>query len=135
MGRGVTACKEAANVQWPKRKWGPSNKGTRSYFSEHVFVEEKFIPLGVREPSEINQRFVHTFRGSGIQLEEVIHDAEFTWHMLTDHQFSDEDLGRLFLTAEMQGIGAARSQSFGRFTVTDFELEPYEPKPRRAPRR
>lgn len=141
-GRQVKAMiKENANIKWPKERWGTSKKGTRGYFAEHVFVEEDEIPLGVKEEvveeiidSEevavqkvtdprfyINQRFVHTWRGSGIQYEEVVNDAEVTFHILTDHEFDDEQWATLFLSAEQNGLGAARSQGFGTFQTIEFD--------------
>ena len=35
------------------QEWGPTRKGTRSFFPEHVFVVEDKLPLGVTEPSGI----------------------------------------------------------------------------------
>lgn len=126
-GRQVKAMiRESANIKWPKERWGPSRKGTRSYFAEHVFVEEDAIPLGVKEPSYVNQRFVHTWRGNGIQLEEIVEDAAIVFHLVTDHDFSQEEWGTLFLTAEYEGLGAARSQSFGRFDTVGFEKVGYD---------
>lgn len=115
------AIKEAANIRWPKSKWGPSNKGTRSFFAEHVFVEEDRLYLGTREPSGIDQRFVHTWRGAGIQLEEYVTEAKVTFHILTDHDFTKEQWAHLWITGEQQGIGASRSLGFGTYEVVEWE--------------
>lgn len=123
-GRQLKACiKEAANIRWPKAKWGPSNKGTRSYFAEHLFVVEDVLSLGVAEPSGVNQRFVHTWRGSGIQYEEYVDSATFDFTLITDNKFTPDEWAALWITAEQQGIGATRSQGFGRFAVTRWERE------------
>ena len=121
-GRQVKAMiKEAANIRWPKERWGPSRKGTRSFFAEHVFVVQERIPLGVDEPSSINQRFVHTWRGSGIQYEELIEDSDISFLVVTDNDFKASEWAALWVTAEKNGLGAARSQGFGQFTVTGWE--------------
>lgn len=121
-GRQLKACiKEAGNIRWPKAKWGPSNKGTRSFFAEHIFVVEDQLPLGVDVPTGIHQRFVHTWRGNGIQYEEYVDHASFDFTVITDHKFSDSEIAALWITAEQQGIGATRSQGFGRFQVTRWE--------------
>lgn len=121
-GRHVKAMlKEAANIRWPKGRWGESKKGTKGFFAEHVFVEEDAIALGVTEPTRINTRFVFTWRGTGIQLEEIVENAQITFHIVTDHEFSDNEWGQLFVTAEQNGLGAARSQGFGTFAVISFE--------------
>ena len=115
------AIKEAANVRWPKDRWGPSRKGTLSFFAEHVFVQEDRLHLGVEAASGVNQRFVHTWRGSGIQYEEYVTDAKVDFTLVTDHDFDAEQWALLWLTGEQQGIGATRSQGFGRYAVTRWE--------------
>lgn len=121
-GRQVKAAiKEAANVRWPKDRWGPSRKGTLSFFAEHVFVQEDRIPLGVETPTGINQRFVHTWRGSGIQYEEYVTDAKVSFTVTTDYEFKAEEWGLLWLTGEQQGLGATRSQGYGRYAVVGWD--------------
>lgn len=115
------AIKEAANIRWPKERWGPSKKGTRSFFAEHVFVPEDRLHLGVTEASGVNQRFVHTWRGAGIQYEEFVEDAKIDFSVLTDHDFSGEQWAMLWLTGEQNGIGATRSQGYGRYEVVRWE--------------
>lgn len=115
------AIKEAANVRWPKDRWGPTRKGTLSFFAEHVFVPEDKIYLNVDEPSGVNQRFVHTFRGSGIQYEEFVTDAELAFTVTTDYDFSEKEWALLWLTGQNQGIGASRSQGYGKYTVVRWE--------------
>ncbi len=115
------AIKEAANVRWPKDRWGPSNKGTLAYWPEHVFVQEDVLGLGVRQPSGVNQRFVHTWRGSAIQYEEYVDDVTVRATIATDVEFTDEQWGLLWLTGEQQGLGASRSQGYGRYKVTAWE--------------
>jgi len=130
-GRQLKAgIKEAANVRWPKDRWGPSKKGTLGFFSEHVFVVEDRLPLlhpgddpraYVTEPSEIVQRFVSTFRGTGIQYEEVVDPVEVDFTIITDYEFTAEQWALLWLTGEQQGIGATRSQGYGRYEVVNWE--------------
>ena len=129
--------KEAANVRWPwpmynwtingLRQSGAvkgegKGKSTISYIAEHIFVQEDRLLLGVHEPDEIEQRFVHTWRGSGIQYEEIITEATVRLTVATDHDLTEEQWALLWLTAEQIGIGSSRSQGFGRFNVTSWEL-------------
>jgi hypothetical protein len=121
-GRQVKAMiKEAANIRWPKDRWGPSRKGTRSFFAEHVFVADDRISLGVVEPSDIEQRFVHTWRGSSIQYEEFVLDAKVGLTVITDHQFTARQWAELWVTAESNGLGASRSRGHGTFEVTAWD--------------
>ena len=125
------ALKEAVNVAANAGKittkgWGnPDNKnyakGIKGWFPEHVFVVEDRLHLGVAEPSGIVQRFVHTPRGTGIQYEEYVEDAKVSFTIETDHDFTDDQWAMIWLTGERQGIGASRSQGFGRYEVTSWE--------------
>lgn len=115
------AIKESANIRWPNIRWGPTRKGTLSFFPEHVFVQEDKIHFGVDEPSGVNQRFVHTWRGSGISYEEYVDDAEIQFTVVTDFEFTNEQWGLLWLTGEQQGLGSSRSQGFGRYEVVGWE--------------
>lgn len=120
------AIKEAANVagaagKLPLRKWGLTGKGLLGFIAEHVCVVEDKLPLGVTEPTGIAQRFVHTFRGSGIQLEEYVDDVKVDFTITTDHDFTAEQWAMIWLTGEQQGIGASRSQGYGRYEVVRWE--------------
>lgn len=126
-GRNVKAAiKEASNICWPKRSWGPTRKGTKSYWEEHVFVEGEHdrdrIPLGITE-APVQQRFVHTWRGSGIQNEEYVDDAKLSFVIITDagpDVITDDDWAELWTCGEQQGIGASRGVGYGRYTVIDW---------------
>jgi hypothetical protein len=118
--------KEAVSVAVAAKKiqlrgWGETKKFITGYFPEHVFVLEDRLHLGVTEPSGIMQRFVHTFRGTGIQYEEYVEDARLSFTVISDHDFTEEEWGMIWLTGEQQGIGASRSQGFGRFEITSWE--------------
>lgn len=132
-GRHVKAMlKEAACIRWPDARWGPTRKGTKSFFAEHFFVAEDVIGLGVTEPSDVHQRFVHTFRGNGIQYEEVVDGAKVAFTLYCDYDLGDEAKNAkkgegwalLWLTGESNGLGASRSQGYGKFAVTRFEARP-----------
>jgi hypothetical protein len=123
------ALKEAASVavasgKLNARGWGKTNKGLLSYLAEHVMVVEDRLHLGVTEATGITQRFVHTWRGTGIQYEEYVEDAKVDFTVIADHDFTDEQWAMIWLTGEQQGIGASRSQGFGRYEVTRWEQVP-----------
>lgn len=136
-GRQVKAMlKESANIRWPYPVvvWGPngrrkaaSEKGqgrgklSSSFFAEHVFVQEDVISLGVTEPTDIIQRFPQTWRGSAIQYEEYVDECEIGFTVATDYPFTEEEWAMVWLTAEQNGLGATRSQGYGRFKVTQWK--------------
>jgi hypothetical protein len=126
------ALKEAASVavaadKLDARGWGKTNKGLQNYLAEHVFVVEDRLYLGVEEPTGINQRFVHTFRGTGIQYEEFVMDAMINFTVISDHPFTETHWGHIWLCGEQQGIGASRSQGYGRYEVIKWDPIPVLP--------
>lgn len=120
------ALKEATSVAMAAGKieargWGKTNKGILSYLAEHVFVVEDILYLGVSEATGINQRFVHTFRGTGIQYEEFVENAVIDFTVISDHNFKDDEWAHIWLCGQQQGIGASRSQGYGRYLVTRWD--------------
>jgi len=126
-GRQLKAgIKEAASIavgagKLGARGWGKTNKGLLSYVAEHIFVVEERLHLGVTEPSGVAQRFVHTFRGSGIQLEEYVTDAKIDFTVITDHDFTPGEWAAIWTAGEQNGIGASRSQGYGKYEVTRWD--------------
>lgn len=144
-GRNLKAAiKEAASAavgvdKLAGRGWGTTRKGLQGFLAEHVFVADVDLPLWkagtldadgnpdpanlvpVLEPDGINQRFVHTWRGSGISLEEHVDDAVIKATIITDHPFTAKDWAMIWLTGEQQGVGASRSQGYGRYTVVRWD--------------
>ncbi len=122
------ALKEAVSVAVAAGKisstgWGSTKKWLTKYFPEHVFVLETKLYLGVTEATGVNQRFVHTWRGTGIQYEEYVENAEIDFTVVTDHDFTDKEWAMLWTTGEKQGIGATRSQGYGVYEVTRWDRE------------
>lgn len=104
--------------------WGTTRKSMLNFLVEHMFVEEDEVLLGVTDPSEVNQSFVHTWRGSGIKLEEIIRDAVVDFTLKCDYEFEVKErdfFAKVFVVGQQNGLGASRSQGFGRFKVTRFE--------------
>jgi hypothetical protein len=102
------------------RGWGKTNKGLKSFMSEHLFITEKRIGLGVSEPTGVHQRFVSTWKGTGIQMEEYVQDAKASFSVLTDHDWPKDFWPTIWVIAEENGLGAARAMGFGTFEVIDW---------------
>jgi hypothetical protein len=120
------ALKEAISVaiaanKLTARGWGKTNKGLLGFAAEHIFVVEERLYLGVAEPSEIQQRFVHTWKGAGIQYEELVHDAVVNFTVIADYEFSEKEWAQIWLTGEHQGLGATRSMGYGVYRVEEWE--------------
>jgi hypothetical protein len=111
-------------------KWGKTSKGAKGFFVEHCFVEDDVVHLGVTEPDEIVQGFVHTYRGTGIKLEERVKDVRLKFTIITDFDFEARMrnfFAILFSIAEKNGLGASRSQGWGRFSTVRFERVQSDP--------
>jgi hypothetical protein len=151
------AIKEAASVavnagDIPTSGWGiPDNgnykKQIKAWLPEHVFVLEDEIPLGridsdgiergevldvgnITDHDGISQRPMHGGRGgSAITMEEYVLDAKIAATIVSDYNFKPEHWSAIWTRAEMLGVGASRSQGFGKFVMTKWE--PIEAAPRR----
>lgn len=135
------AIKEAANValaagKLEKRGWGETNKGLLGFIAEHVFVVEDRLHLldangnNVKAPTNINQRFVSTFRGTGIQYEEYVDEAIIDFTVRADYEFTDREWAMIWLTGEQEGLGASRSQGYGRYTIRKWDTIRANPRPK-----
>jgi hypothetical protein len=130
-GRQLKAALKAAaviamSVKKLDRRWGETKKGVEGFVAEHIgVIEDKlYIANGdgpVKQPTDIQRRFVHTHRGSAIQYEEYVEDAHVRFTIEADHDFSEEEWAMIWLTAERQGIGASKSQGYGKFTIIKWE--------------
>jgi len=130
-GRQLKAALKAAaviamSVDKIPRRWGQTKKGVEAFVAEHIGVIEDrlYIANGTKpckEPTGVQRRFVHTFRGSAIQDEEYVENATVQFTVECDHEFSEEEWAMIWLTAERQGIGASKSQGYGRFVITRWE--------------
>jgi hypothetical protein len=126
------AIKESASVaaaasKLPIQKWGKTNKWIFAFVAEHIQVLEERLYLGVTEPSDVLQSFPKNERTgkTGIQYTEICQDVKTDFTVISDHDFSAKDWAMLWLTAEQQGIGASRSQNFGRYEVVRWERVKY----------
>lgn len=110
-----------------QRGWGKTNKGLLGYVAEHVFVLEDRLYLQradgtpVLEPTGVQQHFVHSRFGSAIQYQEYVENAVIEFTVIADHDFSDKEWGIIWTKGELQGIGASRSQSYGRYAVIRWD--------------
>jgi hypothetical protein len=139
-GRQVKAMlKEAASIaanegKLSTERWGNPDKnqsyrkGLKGWFPEHVFVEEDVIPLGVREPTETVTGFLHVMTAQGprnaISRFDYVEEVKVSLHVVSDHDFSERDWAMIWLTGGENGLGANRSQGYGRFDVIEWEPEP-----------
>lgn len=138
-GRQLKAgLKEAANIavasgKMPARGWGTTNKGLLSFFAEHFFVIEDELLLEAKnedqvvEPTGVIQHFVHTRFGSALQYQEYVNNARLKFTVMADYYLTDEEWMFIWTTQEFNGLGASRSQGYGRHQVIQWK-ETTDPK-------
>lgn len=141
-GRHVKAMiKEATSIAYPRgeHKFGSyrNSKGTitggkepRSYVAERVFVPEQPIIVGTDISGvelaigHINDWKSESGKRSTIGYFEYIEDAEITLEIkVLDDCLSTEQWARIWTIAEMNGLGARRSQGAGQFVITKWEKQ------------
>lgn len=123
-GRQVKAAiKEAASVaaasgKLALTKWGKTNKYIQSFTAEHIMVVEDKIYLGRQEADGVAQSFPENKRVGqrGIQMTEFCEDVEITFTVMADWDFSEKEWAMIWLTGAEQGLGASRSQGWGRYS-------------------
>lgn len=117
------ALKEASNIcypgtDWPGQKKAKLRKGLKNAAAERVFIVERFIPLGVTEPSRTEQRVKHVTGPQGprsaINVVDVVEKPLlcFTVAVLDDF-IPAEAWGRIWQTIEQNGVGADRARGDG----------------------
>jgi hypothetical protein len=139
-GRHLKAgIKEAASVARSvdnlSSRYGATNKGTLSFVAEHIVVQEDRLYLyqqdpetgrtkPVMEPTGVQQSFPRNpiTRQTGIQYTEYVTDAIVAFTILSDYEWTREEWGAIWLTGGNQGIGASRSQGYGRYTVRAWDM-------------
>jgi hypothetical protein len=138
-GRHMKAMlKEAASVarsvnNLPARM-GSTNKGVLSFVAEHVIVVEKTLIVGVKdhatgkvvdaiEPTDILQSFPKNpiTKQTGIQYCEFVENAHIDFTVVSDYDFTEQEWAAMWITGGNQGIGASRSQGYGRFEITKWD--------------
>lgn len=106
--------------------WGPTKKSPKGFTAERVFPDPTEIILGREEPDGIEQVIGHIKDKSGTRSTLGYHEyamkpvISFVLRVLDD-SIKPEWWARIWSIAELNGIGALRSQGYGRFKVTKWE--------------
>lgn len=107
----------------PSRGWGTTNKGLQSWLAEHIMVVDERIYLGRDVPDRTDQALVHTHRGDSVAYRQVCEAVTVTATVVTDADLKPEHWAAIWTFGELNGLGACRSQGYGRFTVTTWEKQ------------
>lgn len=140
------AIKECVNILYPyqaegnKGKWGATKKAARSFTAERVFVNPDHIYLGRTEPDGVDLFIGHTSgpqgQRSNLTYHQYVERAEITFDIISAEDGIElEQWKRIWVLMQENGLGALRSQGFGRFDLERFERIDSSAKKPAAPRR
>lgn len=119
--------KECCNILYAGDRWGKTKKGPRSFLAERVFVNPDKVRLGVMEPDGVDLFIGHTSGPKGPQSNltyyEYVQRAEIEFEvMVLQDAIEHEHWPELWLAAQENGLGALRSQGFGRFDIEAWDV-------------
>lgn len=125
--------KECTNILYAGQKWGKiktdeqsyNGKGPRSFVAERVFVNPPAIQLGVNEPSGVDLFIGHVSGPQGprstMTYVEYVWAPRISFDVLVTRDSVDQDRwAEIWEHAQENGLGALRSQDFGRFDIVEW---------------
>jgi len=118
--------KESTNVVFGGERFGPTRKTGKPFVAERVFVEPDRLWLGVTEPAGVEMTIGHVFSPAGprsiVGYHEFVQGASLEFQVLTMRDcLAPEQWADLWVHAQENGLGALRSQGFGRFFIQQWE--------------
>jgi len=123
--------KENCNIVFAKDRWGATKKGAKAFLSERVFVDPMVIPIENGRPDVHKPDGVHLFIGhvQGPQgRQSTLTYYEYCLQPTLRFQirvFEDcitpQQWGPIWESAQENGQGSLRSQSFGRFDLIGWD--------------
>jgi hypothetical protein len=118
--------KECTNILFGAERWGPTRKGPKSFLAERVFVQPERLCLGTHEEDGLELIVGHLNGPSGpvstLGYHEYVVQPTLTFSvwvvrdLITPAQWAD-----VWVLAQEIGLGAVRSQGYGRFQLTRWE--------------
>lgn len=119
--------KECTNILFAGEAWKEEGqktrgKGPRNFVAERVFVNPDRIYLGTFEPTRVETTFGHVVGPQGprsmIQRFEVVERPRIQFEIIVVRDSVVYDnWNDIWVLGEQNGIGASRSQGYGRFEV------------------
>jgi len=127
MLRDVFTCMGLTQRQFKQSKTN-GHAGGKQILQHTVNVEPNHLRFldgttVVPKPDGIVDRVVHTQNGSALSSHEFMfqREMEFTLSWPKNSCFTDDDIKNALSLCENDGLGACRSQGFGRFAVTKYD--------------
>lgn len=121
------ALKESTNILFAGDKWGVTRKGPKSFLAERVFVAPDVISLGRMEPDGIEMVVGHITDRQGprstLGYHEYVRRVTISFDVLVVRDSIEQEWWiDLWTHMEENGLGALRSQGYGKFDLLAWEL-------------
>ena len=118
--------KECVNILFAGDRWGKTKKGPRGFTAERVFINPDRVALDRQEPDGIELFIGHTSGPKGPQSNLTYHEyvtrAVIHFAVMVAHDEVPLDAWpQIWVHAQENGLGALRSQGFGRFDIQQWE--------------
>jgi hypothetical protein len=126
-GRQVKAAfKESTNILYAGEKWGATKKGPKGFLAERVFVAPDHLTLGRKEPDGIDMVIGQVTgpdgRRSTLGYYEYVRRSVIQLDVLvTRDSIKEEWWVDLWSHMEENGLGALRSQGYGKFDLLAWD--------------
>lgn len=137
-----SAIKETVNILYAGTRWGKTAKGPKAFVAERAFPVEDRVYLGTDEPTAIDLFIGHTSGPRGPQSNltyfEYVYQPSIEFHFQiakAEDVIRFDEWKAIWKHAQDNGIGALRSQGFGRFDIWEWEPVPRPEAAKRGPRK
>jgi hypothetical protein len=119
--------KESTHILFAGGKWGQTGKGPRAFLAERVFVNPDRILLGRTEPDGVYTFIGHVEDRQGrratLAYIEYVETATLAFDVLVARDsIKADDWPQIWVHAQENGLGAKRSQGFGRFDIVGWDV-------------
>lgn len=120
------ALKESTNILYAGQRVGPTKKGARSFLAERVFVSPDQLWLSRDEPDGIELVVGHVTGAQGprstLGYHEYARGAQIGFDVLVARdEIPAEWWPDLWVHMQENGLGALRSQGYGKFDILAWE--------------
>lgn len=118
--------KEATNVLFASERWGKTKKGAKSFLAERAFIDPDRLHFGAQEPAGVYTWVGHVAGARGKQSTlgyyEYMEGASIRFQVRsTRDEVAGEQWAYIWVQLQELGLGALRSQGFGRFDLTRWD--------------
>jgi CRISPR/Cas system CSM-associated protein Csm4 (group 5 of RAMP superfamily) len=126
-GRQIKAMlKEATNILYAGDRWGKTQKGPKAFLAERVFVRQDRVYLGRMEPDGRHLAIGHVSGAGGQRSTLTYHEfcerSELAFDIIVANDAVEEKFWpELWILMQENGLGALRSQGYGRFDIEEWE--------------